>query len=408
MGMSASQARLLYLTAQINNLSLKGQNVSDAKTRLAMDTQEIQEKYINALNSTRLNLNTNIFSENGVVNKSEVISLSNLQTAGYMVSNGSNILGYKFEDVDTGKTELIATGEYEDDLTKPIYPKPPNKNTYFASPNTNFPGDIFAMNNLISTLTNSGDMEIKSYILPSDDGSAGKGINAIVIKSQDAFEEIYNLLIKESEEGVTDNALKYNYVLDLAEVDLSKFSNTEIKDFSGIFDANGTLAQNYDDTQALFNDGTAKNVAYPSPAPIGYKKKPVYIEHAIVEHKLVEDPNFSISSRELEEGLRSGALTLVQKASETDSQAINLNGVFFNTINLSTCSMITDDQDEEAITKAEAEFNRDMQEIQIKDKRYDMDQKKIDTQYQAYVTEEESIKTVLKKNVENSYKTFNG
>ena len=54
MGMSASQARLLYLTAQLNNLSLKGQSVSDAKTRLAMDTEAIQEKYIKALKYSNL------------------------------------------------------------------------------------------------------------------------------------------------------------------------------------------------------------------------------------------------------------------------------------------------------------------------------------------------------------------
>ena len=46
MGMSASQARLLYLTAQLNNLTLRGQMVSDAKLRLALDTQQIQDKYI--------------------------------------------------------------------------------------------------------------------------------------------------------------------------------------------------------------------------------------------------------------------------------------------------------------------------------------------------------------------------
>lgn len=43
MGMSASQARLLYITAQLNNLSLQGQNVSDAKIRLSMDSERIQE-----------------------------------------------------------------------------------------------------------------------------------------------------------------------------------------------------------------------------------------------------------------------------------------------------------------------------------------------------------------------------
>ena len=47
-----------------------------------------------------------------------------------------------------------------------------------------------------------------------------------------------------------------------------------------------------------------------------------------------------------------------------------------------------------------------MAEIQAKDKEYEIDQKKIDTQYKALQTEEESIKTILSKNVERSFKTF--
>ncbi|MBS6603166.1 MAG: hypothetical protein KH301_05360 [Brachyspira sp.] len=54
MGMSASQARLLYITAQLNNLSLQGQNVSDAKIRLSMDSERIQEKYTRALSLIRI------------------------------------------------------------------------------------------------------------------------------------------------------------------------------------------------------------------------------------------------------------------------------------------------------------------------------------------------------------------
>ena len=47
-----------------------------------------------------------------------------------------------------------------------------------------------------------------------------------------------------------------------------------------------------------------------------------------------------------------------------------------------------------------------MKEIQTKDKRYEMDQKKIDTEYDALMTEEESIKNVINKNVERSFKAF--
>ena len=68
--------------------------------------------------------------------------------------------------------------------------------------------------------------------------------------------------------------------------------------------------------------------------------------------------------------------------------------------------MITDETEQAAIDKAEAEYNKSMQEIQAKDKRYELDQKKIDTQYNAYLAEEESIKSVLNKNVERSFKTF--
>lgn len=47
-----------------------------------------------------------------------------------------------------------------------------------------------------------------------------------------------------------------------------------------------------------------------------------------------------------------------------------------------------------------------MEEIQAEDKRFEIDQKKIDTQYKALQAEEESIKSVLSKNVERSFKAF--
>lgn len=124
------------------------------------------------------------------------------------------------------------------------------------------------------------------------------------------------------------------------------------------------------------------------------------------EYKLVEDPDFKISSLALEEGLRSGAYTFVKQEEKSSSDTISLNGLFFKTIDLHSCSMITDETDNDSVARAEAEFNRDMAEIQAQDKRYEMDQKKIDSQYQAYQAEEESLKSVLSENVKRGYKTF--
>lgn len=279
MGMSASQARLLYLTAQMNNLSLKGEQVSDAKTRLAMDSQEAQEKYINALNSSRLYLNIDVFTGAGTVTQTQRLTLDNLMAQGYMVSDGSNILGYKQIETPTGEKEPKLVGYKDedvmvDDTTKPIY---------------------------------------------EDDGVTIKG-----------YEQ----------------------------------------------------------------------------KKVGTKKVPQYEEFDVMETTFERDTSFSMSSNELEQGLRSGAYTLVRKSGEESSSTVSIGGVFFETQSLNSCSIITDETDEAAVDMAEAEYNMAMENIQIKDKKYESDQKKIDTEYTACQTEEESIKTVLNKNVDRSFKTF--
>ena len=88
MGMSASQARLLYITTQLNHLSLQGQNVSDAKIRLSMDSEAIQEKYTRALNNRSLFVNNNIFTADGSTTKREPISLAALAAQDLLVYNG--------------------------------------------------------------------------------------------------------------------------------------------------------------------------------------------------------------------------------------------------------------------------------------------------------------------------------
>ena len=52
MGMAASQARLLTITARLNNIELQSQNISNAKIRLANATDTASDKYVRALNKT--------------------------------------------------------------------------------------------------------------------------------------------------------------------------------------------------------------------------------------------------------------------------------------------------------------------------------------------------------------------
>lgn len=94
--------------------------------------------------------------------------------------------------------------------------------------------------------------------------------------------------------------------------------------------------------------------------------------------------------------LESGLLTMVQVNDEYD---------WVSTM-YTSCSDITEDTVDLAITLAEAEYTRETQKIQAKDKRYDLELKNIDTEHNSLQTEYDSIKSVIDKNVERNFKIF--
>ncbi|MDR1167714.1 MAG: hypothetical protein LBK53_02325 [Heliobacteriaceae bacterium] len=70
------------------------------------------------------------------------------------------------------------------------------------------------------------------------------------------------------------------------------------------------------------------------------------------------------------------------------------------------CVNITEKTDQLAVTQAEAEYKRDMDKIQSKDKRYDMELKNIDTEHNSLQTEYDSIKAAIDKNIERTFKIY--
>ncbi len=94
--------------------------------------------------------------------------------------------------------------------------------------------------------------------------------------------------------------------------------------------------------------------------------------------------------------LESGLLSMVQ----VDDEYKWVSTMYSN------CSDITEDTVELEITKAEAEYKRETNKIQAKDKRYDIELKNIDTEHNSLQTEYESIKSVIDKNIERHFKLF--
>lgn len=98
-----------------------------------------------------------------------------------------------------------------------------------------------------------------------------------------------------------------------------------------------------------------------------------------------------------ENALRDGTLRL-EYYSTTDK------GFVSTTISEDNC--IQEVADERAIAAAESKYNQDMTDLENKDKKLDLELKKLDTEHSALQTEYDSVKNVVDKNVEASFKTF--
>ena len=109
----------------------------------------------------------------------------------------------------------------------------------------------------------------------------------------------------------------------------------------------------------------------------------------------VENPN--VDDRDyLQEALQSGVLFI---------STCNDDGNYYQG-NYSTNTFIKEVADEEAIARAEAKYNVEKQKINSKEEALDMKMKNLDTEISSLTTEYDTIKSVISKNIEKSFKRY--
>jgi len=100
MGMSASQARLLSLTARLSDLEFQAQGISNSKIRLADESAEASRKYSDALDAKIMKV------ENGSNGTYQDASVTNVATYGGTNLNGTNS---KFRYITDTAGKLVMT-----------------------------------------------------------------------------------------------------------------------------------------------------------------------------------------------------------------------------------------------------------------------------------------------------------
>lgn len=447
MGMAASQARLLSITARLTNNENSGQSISYSKQRLADQTQQITNEYNEALNTTKLTVLTGFNGADATYTDISYDTMTNKQMAAntkqYVVTDTK---GRILVTEDIANAYKQSAGNYNQFLAKLGYSQSDMQvqNTaklsdndkkvaaqkiheawdkYFASVGIECNDDEhkgiyndgkyrFKWNNVLDTndkgeyLDQKGNVITKDQVAEKGYSSVGSGYASWAVlddKGEPTGE--YSPI---NYEGTTEESRElYDYAMAITEA----FMRTE-----------ESLTADQKKNNQAFVIGDYKIADSSNKADLNYYKNIFskmqssgYFTYTNTPAKAVNDPeHYKIASigtgtagnvqksplkdnTVFEAALRDGSLRLEYYSTTSKS---------FKTTTISEDNCIQEVADERAIARAESKYNQDMADLENQDKKLDLELKKLDTEHSALQTEYDSVKNVVDKNVESSFKTF--
>ena len=391
MGMAASQARLLTLTARIHDVEYQAQAIQNAKVQLATQSDQVYNKYLEALDETTMVVRSidpksgeqstvtatynNLFSKDRVMTADgSVPALRDIK--GRLVEPNDIYEGYqdfKFHGYGDSAQEFamyMMNGtnlapdynnqikEVEEEIYEKYSSKDENKTlrdlhdkllkcVHEANPDSD---DIYDLSD-IQTAVN--DKKIDKSVLED------------YKKTMAAYQKtLYGRYGAEIYEGINsreDNPLcnQENFSVEDFNYYVSKYNEIE---------ANGGLCISIDDYNGF--NGSASN-----------------------------------DSEWLTAMVKSGQMTILTVTTDRKTGEVTLDGTSPSS-DTSISYTETTTIDKSKLAKAEAKYEHDLKEIDRKDKAYDMTLSKLETQRNALTTEYDSVKKVISDNIERTFGIF--
>ena len=393
MGMAASQARLLGLTARIHDVEYQAQAIQNAKVQLATESDEAYARYNDALDATTLT----VLAMDNSGNKSAVPANFNNLCSRNRIQNANGSI-YALHD---SRGRLIV----EDDIAQ-TYEHFKNSDAYsFAMYmcNTNIVGDV-------EDGTFDSDVRTAEIAIVQDpnctNDNALAAYNAIVNLLQD-YSDNHNLGVTVSGDDIyhPENGLlgvqdpdvmaEYKNLMTQFKYALYEQQPTNSADdiYSKVTQPSHDLSEFSEDFEyyvGIFKQIQASNGC-------------VSIDDFRGDNT---DVNIAESTEWLQAMVECGKIT-IEKASYNRR---NCGRVSFNTTSPSSDSTIsykeTSAIDSKELKKAEAEYEQKMRSINRKDKEYDMSLSKLEAQRKALTTEYDSVKKVIEDNVDRTFGIF--
>ena len=383
MGMAASQARLLSLTARIHDVEQQAQSIQNAKIQLATQSDQVYQDYLEALDATTLALN--YIDPNSAEKGLVATTFNNLCSRNQLRAADGTMYALR-----NSQGLLIV----EDDIYEAYH----NVNASNAQE--------FAMYLLFGEVAEN---------LFSESAPFGEALEAAEIticesnrEKNEELNEIYEDLLAMIPPNVPDNPTIYDIpqltqtLPEGYEEKLAQFRNLLYSRYSGeIYQElwrtsppNGENIEVPEIDLDLFNYYVSiyNQIEYCGgcisindySGPNGNAANDAEWLTNMVQSGLISIEEIKIDSR-------TGDVSLRQQSPASD-----------------TCLSYVEKSsiDNRALAKAEAKYEHDLEQINKKDKKFDLDLSKLETERSALTKEYDSVKNVIKQNVERTFGIF--
>lgn len=121
---------------------------------------------------------------------------------------------------------------------------------------------------------------------------------------------------------------------------------------------------------------------------------------------ILKNVGYSEYVEDLEANLRSGQYSLIQYADEFTQSPINIDSYDYEEIDWRTLPSLNDELYNGDDTDAENKYDKIVSEINAQDKKLQLEQTSVETEYKAVTSEKEAVKKILDTNAQSSFKYF--
>ena len=379
MGMAASQARLLTITARMHDVEYQAQSIQNAKIQLATQSDQIYQDYLEALDATTLTIKD--YEGNTIpANFNNLFGIDSVNTKDkYALFDERGRLVVE-DEIATAYNDFKKSGAESDAYAFAMW---------MLNPNGCNPEDI-------------------------DLTDAENTVAADTSNLSDKSDKLNKIISNLGEKDITEKSDLQNAIVDAE----NSGDATRAKAFKEALDEYEGLEKSY--RYKLYQQNAEKvyNKQYGEEGE-GYFDQDDF-NYYVRMYNEIQQAGGCVSIDEFDGPLNGDASTdgdWLKNQLSSGKFSISIvntdkkNGdISFSTTSTATDSSLTETTtstiDKKALAKAEAEYEHESKKIDQKDKKYDMELSKLETEREALKTEYESVKKVASDNIERTFGIF--